>query len=282
MTRSAHTIKGGIGAALRAERQRRRISLDAVARGTLVRQDFLELIDADRLEELPPGAYAKGFLRSYVAYLGLDPKPFLEAYEERCGRPEPELSPLVQRGVRVPPARQRRAWQIAIGSAACLIVLLAVFGAFRSGDDPAAMPDASSTAARLRATSVPNTTSAVVRIEVISDESWVEAEVDGQPVFGDVLQQGEFETFKGEGSIALYITRASSVRIIANGEILGTPPDGEFRGVFTRDTMTLDQATAGASAASEPEDAPAEPEDAPADPGGEPAEPAELDGPATG
>jgi hypothetical protein len=232
-------IRGGIGAALRAERQRRRISLDAVARGTLVRQDFLELIDADRLEELPAGAYAKGFLRSYVAFLGLDPKPFLEAYEQRCGRPEPELSPLVQRGVRVPPARQRRAWQIAIGSAACLIILLAVFGAFRSGDEPATLPDAQTAAARVRASTVPDTTSAVVRVEVITEETWVEAEVDGQPVFGDVLQRGEFETFKADDAVKLYVTRASAIRITANGEILGTPEDGEYRGVFTRTTTKL-------------------------------------------
>jgi hypothetical protein len=232
-------IRGGIGAALRAERERRRISLDAVARGTLVRQDFLELIDADRLEELPAGAYAKGFLRSYVAYLGLDPKPFLTAYEQRCGRPEPELSPLVRRGVRVPPARQKRAWQIAIGSAACLIVLLAVFGAFRSGDEPAELPPASQAAARLPSTSRATVSNAVVRIEVIADETWVEAEVDGQRVFGDVLQRGEYETFRAEDAVKLYVTRADLVRITANGEILPTPQAGEYRGTFTPTTTTL-------------------------------------------
>lgn len=248
------TIRGGIGAALRAERQRRRISLDAVARGTLVRQDFLELIDADRLEELPAGAYAKGFLRSYVAYLGLDPKPFLEAYEVRCGRPEPELSPLVRRGVRVPPRRQKRAWQIAIASASCLIILLAVFGAFRSGDEAAELPDLATTGARMPATMAPSTTSAVVRIEVISDETWVEAHVDGQPVFANVLQRGEFETFKAEDSVQLYVTRASAIRITANGEILGTPKEGEYRGAFTQTTRVLPKNEIAATAATDAPD----------------------------
>src|SRR5687767_11574855 len=118
---TGRSLRTTIGAALRAERERRHISIDAVARGTLVRQDFLELIDTDRLEELPSGAYAKGFIRSYVTYLGLDPEPFLSAYDERCGRPEPELSPLVQRGVRVPPPVHRRGWKVAVGSAALLI-----------------------------------------------------------------------------------------------------------------------------------------------------------------
>lgn len=254
MTRS-HTLRGGIGAALRAERERRRISLDAVARGTLVRQDFLELIDADRLEDLPAGAYAKGFLRAYVAFLGLDPKPFLAAYEERCPNPEPELSPLVRRGIRVPPARQRRAWQIAIGSAAVMIVLLAVFGVFRSGDEPADIPDAMTVAQQVRATQAPATTSTVVRIEVVSDETWVEAEVDGQVVFGDVLQAGEFETFKAKDSVKLYITRADLVRITANGLILGSPEAGEYRGVFTRSTAELPASEPATTPAPEPEPA---------------------------
>jgi hypothetical protein len=239
MAYTGQAIRGSIGSALRDERRRRHISLDAVARGTLVRQDFLELIDTDRLEELPSGAYAKGFIRSYVTYLGLDPEPFLSAYDERCGRPEPELSPLVQRGVRVPPPVHRRGWKVAVGSAALLILVLGLLGAFRSGDEAADIPDASATAARVRATIAPNTMDAVVRLEVISEETWVEATVDGQPVFGSVLKAGEYETFKGADQISLYITRAKAVRITANGEILGAPEEGSYRGVFTRSTKEL-------------------------------------------
>src|SRR5438445_1933050 len=125
MSPTGQKLRTGPGAALRAERERRRISLDAVARGTLVRADFLELIDHDRLEELPSGAYARGFIRAYAIYLGLDPKPFLHAYEQRCGSPEPELSRVVRRGVRVPPRAHKRAWKIAIFSAAVIIILLA-------------------------------------------------------------------------------------------------------------------------------------------------------------
>jgi hypothetical protein len=238
MAHTGQAIRGSIGSALRAERERRHISLDAVARGTLVRQDFLELIDHDRLEELPTGAYGKGFIRSYVAFLGLDPEPFLRAYDVRCGRPEPELSPLVQRGVRVPPAAHRRGWKIAIASAAVLIVVLGLFGAFRSGDEPAAVPGVEVASARVRSDAVPTATSAVVRLEVITDETWVEAEVDGQPMFASVLQRGEYETFKGE-KISLYVTRAKAIRITANGEILGTLKEGSYRGVFTRTTTEL-------------------------------------------
>ena len=240
MATTGHALKRGIGATLRAERERRHISLDAVARGTLVRQDFLELIDADRLEELPTGAYAKGFIRSYVAYLGLDPKPFLSAYDERCGQPGPELTRFAQQGVRVPPAAQKRAWKFAVGSAAFTLLLLALLGAFRSGDGEDTLPSTSAAVARVAAASTqPNVDGAVVRLEVISDETWVEAEVDGQPVFANTLQSGEYETFKGNEEIVLFIARGSTVRLTANGQILRTPKDGNYRGTFTASTKSL-------------------------------------------
>jgi hypothetical protein len=266
MATTSQALRRGIGATLRAERERRHVSLDAVARGTLVRQDFLELIDADRLEELPTGAYAKGFIRSYVAYLGLDPKPFLQAYDDRCGQPGPELSRFSHKGVRVPPAAQKRAWKFAVGSAMFMLLLLALLGAFRSGEGPDELPSASTTAARVAAASTaPNAMGAVVRLEVISDETWVEAEVDGQPVFANTLQRGEYETFKGDEKIVLFIARGETVRLTANGQILRTPKDGNFRGVFTPDTASLPRNEANLPVVGSKPEAPAESADPSAD-----------------
>jgi hypothetical protein len=271
MAPTTTTLRRGIGGTLRAERERRHVSLDAVARGTLVRQDFLELIDADRLEELPAGAYAKGFIRSYVAYLGLEPKPFLDAYDERCGQPGTELRRFAQQGVRVPPAAQKRAWKFAIVSAALMLVLLALLGAFRSGDGPDQLPSSSVAVARLAASSaVPNAMGAVVRLEVVTDETWVEAEVDGHPVFANTLRKGEYETFKGSDRIVLFIARASSVRLTANGQILSTPAGGPYRGVFTPKTESLprnigDLRVTGTRPDAAPSNVPAKGDQAPAD-----------------
>ena len=260
MTATGQALRKGIGATLRAERERRHISLDAVARGTLVRQDFLEMIDADRLEELPAGAYAKGFIRSYVAYLGLEPKPFLRAYDERCGQPGPELARFAQQGVRVPPAAQKRAWTFAISSAALMLVLLGLLGAFRSNDEPSDLPaSASAAVARVSQSAAPNAAGAVVRIEVTEEETWVEAEVDGQPVFANTLKRGEYETFKGQERIVLFLARGDAVRITANGEILSRPDAGSYRGIFTSKTDELprntpaDAADAKSEATDEPD-----------------------------
>ncbi len=235
-TGQAH--RSGLGAALRAERERRRISLDAVARGTLVRHDFLELIDGDHLEELPSGAYAKGFIRSYAIYLGLDPKPFLDSYEQRCGRPEPELSRVVRRGVRVPPRAHKRAWQVSIFGAATLLVLLALFGAFRSGGDASQLP-ISPASARVVGSSAPTITGTVVRVEAISHDVWIQVDADGHKIFANTLRRGDFRTFKGSDQIVVTLSRSSDIRITANGKLLGSPSGSPFRGVFTPGTTKM-------------------------------------------
>jgi hypothetical protein len=237
MTLTGHTTRSGLGAALRAERERRRISLDAVARGTLVRHDFLELIDHDRLEDLPSGAYAKGFIRSYAIYLGLDPKPFLKAYEQRCGRPEPELSRVVRRGVRVPPRAHKRAWQISIFAAAAVLLLLALLGAFRS-NGPAPLP-ASPASARVIGSSAPSFVGTVVRVEAVTHDAWLQVEADGKQIYADTLRRGDFRTFKGDQEIVITTPRAADIRITANGLILGAPTTSPYRGVFTRGTTTM-------------------------------------------
>jgi hypothetical protein len=242
-----------IGAALRAERERSSISLDAVERGTMIRRDFLELIDADRLDELPSGAYAKGFIRAYAAYVGLDGAPLVKAYDERFAAATSELANVVGQPVRVPPDRQRRTWKIAVAAAAGVIVLLGALGVFRSDGRQQALPKVSAAAARVAvADDAPNPLGAIVRVDVIGDATWVAATSDGQPVFGQTLYQGESRTFKGTESVGLFIARAQDVRIMANGRDLSTPSAPSYKAEFTptTDALPVNQWSPAAAAAS--------------------------------
>lgn len=267
MTRTAHLAPDGIGAALRAERERRHISLDAVARGTLVRLDFLQLIDEDRIEDLPAGAYAKGFIRAYATHLGLDWRPFAKAYEERYAQPAPELSRVVRRGVRVPPAAQRRAWKIAIASALSGIVLLALLGALGSGEEPAEVPVVSAATARSVQAPDANPLGTIVRVEVTGQASWIEATGNDQLIFAGTLHAGEARTFTSDARIVVFVARAREVAITANGHILGTPDLPSYIGVFTPATSELPPHDPTAVDGSD-EAAPAQEEQAPADDAG--------------
>lgn len=62
----------GVGATLRAARERRGWSIQDVAQQLRIRPPVLEAMEAGRFEKLPNGAYALGFVRSYADFLGLD------------------------------------------------------------------------------------------------------------------------------------------------------------------------------------------------------------------
>src|SRR5918995_1236761 len=69
-----------IGEALRSAREAQGKSLDDAAVATRIRSSYLEALEEERFGDLGGNVYAKGFLRSYAGYLGVDPAPLLEAY----------------------------------------------------------------------------------------------------------------------------------------------------------------------------------------------------------
>lgn len=68
-----------IGQRLREARQGRSLSLEDVAYATRIRVRYLSAMEEGDYEAIPSAAQARGFLRTYASYLGLDPTPLLEA-----------------------------------------------------------------------------------------------------------------------------------------------------------------------------------------------------------
>ena len=72
-----------LGSTLREARVRRGIELAQVAAKTRIRTRYLQALEDERFELLPGSAYAKGFLRAYADYLGLDGQLFVDEYNAR-------------------------------------------------------------------------------------------------------------------------------------------------------------------------------------------------------
>jgi cytoskeleton protein RodZ len=70
-----------IGQQLQQARQERSLSLERVAHDTLIRQHYLQAMEAGDFGMMPSNAQARGFLRTYAAYLNLDPEPLLASLE---------------------------------------------------------------------------------------------------------------------------------------------------------------------------------------------------------
>jgi cytoskeleton protein RodZ len=86
-----------IGSSLRDARMRQQLELSQVERETRIRARYLAALEEERFDVLPAPAYAKGFLRTYADYLGLDGQQFVDEYNSRFGQAEePSAVPAVR------------------------------------------------------------------------------------------------------------------------------------------------------------------------------------------
>lgn len=97
-----------LGAALREERQKRLIDIDDAANRLKISVRQLRAIEEGDASSLPPPAYAKGFLRSYAAYVGFSAEEINEALRSLPSveqpvtprsvyQPEPDTAPRTKR-----------------------------------------------------------------------------------------------------------------------------------------------------------------------------------------
>ncbi len=82
-----------IGNTLRDARRRQGLELGDCEQETRIRGRYLMALEDERLDMLPEPAYARGFLRSYANFLGLDADLLVEELEERSRgmRMDPEI-----------------------------------------------------------------------------------------------------------------------------------------------------------------------------------------------
>jgi cytoskeleton protein RodZ len=66
-----------IGQLLSKEREARALTIDQASSATHIRPHYLRAIESDEFEALPSIVHARGFLRAYADFLGVDPEPFL-------------------------------------------------------------------------------------------------------------------------------------------------------------------------------------------------------------
>ena len=78
------TEKGSFGARLRAERERRHISIATIADNTKILGALLEGLENNDVSRWPlTGFYRRAFIRAYAVAVGLDPEPVVREFFER-------------------------------------------------------------------------------------------------------------------------------------------------------------------------------------------------------
>jgi Helix-turn-helix domain len=215
----------GIGETLREARSRRKVDLSEVEAAIKIRVRYLQAIENEEWDALPGGAYTRGFIRTYAAYLGLDGERLADDYrrsvEPGGGERVPKRVEPVPTGIREGGSRLSGRLMIA---AVCLLLIAAVVGiALAGGGDgergssnatPATGPGGGEGKAQKK--QAPTAKPGVALRLAATGEVWVCAlDATEKPlVDGRILNEGEeagpyrssgFEMAFGNGSVDIYV-----------------------------------------------------------------------------
>ena len=198
---------------------------------TRIKSSYLEALEQERFGELGGSVYAKGFLRSYAGYLGIDPAPLLEAYRAQ-ERPEPPLfehAPKAIGGLKT--GRRTPNWLGVAIACVSIILLVSLWGLLRPARDPgdaqpAFVTTPSPTTAGAAARPAPTTTARPVPKDVTvtlryRGASWTRVTADGRVAFEGTPGPNQRRTFTARRSLDLVLGYPAGVSLTVNGHDLG-------------------------------------------------------------
>lgn len=113
-----------LGQQLKQAREARGLTLYQAEEATHIRRVFLEALEEGRFADLPGGVYARGFVKSYANYLGLDGQELVRLYRETAGSAPMALPPILNEPLFHRPRAGRLVW------VAVIVGLMAVLGWF--------------------------------------------------------------------------------------------------------------------------------------------------------
>jgi cytoskeleton protein RodZ len=118
-------VDTGIGATLREARNRRKVDLSEIEAAIKIRPRFLRAMENEEWDVLPGGAYTRGFIRTYAAYLGLDGERLADEYRRATAPAGGERAPKRVEPVPTGARRTRRRLPGGIAIAVVALVLVA-------------------------------------------------------------------------------------------------------------------------------------------------------------
>jgi cytoskeleton protein RodZ len=228
---------------LRRQREMREISLRDIADRTKISLRYLQAMEDDRFDLLPAPIFAKGFLREYARYVGLNPDEVVNHYlsVQQQGSPEEEGvkkdSTLAgQRPARPKPVRN---WTYGLFLLLAVLVLVGLVAALawyaeHRRDDPSAdvtpppiaAPPAPEAAGVSEPLATPERPKAPLEVNIdFTSTCWVEVAADGKRVLAQEMAQGESLPVEAQQSVQVTLGDTSAAEIQVNG--LSYPLNGK-------------------------------------------------------
>jgi Helix-turn-helix domain len=225
-----------IGTTLRDARKRQGLELAECELQTRIRTRYLIALEEERFDVLPEPAYARGFLRSYATFLGIDARVLVEEFDDRMGGPpgggEPPIPPSdpPRRRLPLPGAAVRKrggmrnkgaiAWLV-VGVFGALLVALWVGAAYRERPSPITTAPATAPALSSPApatTTPPATGSSIAGVPTGATQAALVLQMHGSPGTGSrvTVRAG---TGTGKMLFSQEIPAGATRQIVSNGSV---------------------------------------------------------------
>lgn len=221
-----------LGADLKMARERAGFSLSELAARTRIPQRSLRAIEENDFAAIPPGIFARSFIRNYAREVGVDPAEAIAQYlsmtepvveQDDAASNEVVGEHIQSRSFAPDFSESRPGWGYALIAAALLIGLISV-NRYASQDQAEAVSadstigtGAGAVAAATAAIPVA-TTGGSIRLQMRAEgPCWVRAVVDGEVAFARLMQPGETETLSGQSDITLRVGDPAALSYSING-----------------------------------------------------------------
>ena len=223
----------------------RGVSLSEISAATRISTRFLEAIENGQWEQLPGGAFNRGFIRSASRYLGLNEESMVAEYAlETKGNGATPAAP--QATSELP-----RDWRPLAALIGVLIVLVAggwfagtkIIARFRAHR---ALPSASVTGSGAKGERTPPVAVGPLRLTIQASQTvHVEVVADGQSVFQGEVAANETKQFSARDSFQISSGDAAAVRLELNGQPVPTMGPAGQAGQVTLTTKDLKSPAGG-------------------------------------
>ena len=218
-----HDHSGGadsFGDWLKRQRELRDISLREISDTTKINLRYLEALEENRFSALPAPVFARGFLREYARFVGLDPDEVLNSYDaaQQEQQPESEAGP---RPRRLHSSTQWVYGLVLTGGVLGLFGLVAATSFWAERRRTREEPPPIAPPVFEAAPPAPAEVAVEAPLEVILDfteNCWVEATLDGKERISELRVQGESLRLSAQERVSLTLGNAPGVRIEVNGQ----------------------------------------------------------------
>jgi cytoskeleton protein RodZ len=237
-----------LGGLLVEARRARGVSLEQAAAATRIRLRNLSALEGDRPSELPAPVYVRGYLRTYAAYLEIDPELPLQAYDATQGPGDGSLAIRPLSSLTASPSMVLTA--PAAGAIGLILLVIAFAGyVYKELDSVRTPPPAPRAAATplptalaspgVAALPAPSPTPGIADVTItVTDSTWIDVAVDGKPQYGDagkVLDPGTSVHFSGT-KVKVTTGKGAATIVYLNGRDLGPMGNGVITREYTAQT----------------------------------------------